>query len=223
MVAYGAEESQFVELWLPPGRQSAAPVVVLVHGGCWLADYDIAHIRPLAAALAKNGFAVWAPEYRRVGESGGGWPGTFVDIANGIDALATYDEPLLDRERIVLAGHSAGGHLALWAAGRERLAPDSPLYTESPARFSGVLGLAAFPDNANEGRAVVARAPEITEDDRKQDGQHQQRQDTWQRQKGIAMIDLDAAPRIRASVIQDLVPQPIGETRSEPLRARVLA
>jgi acetyl esterase/lipase len=123
-------------------------VVVLIHGGCWLADYDIAHIRPLASALAKNGFAVWALEYRRVGESGGGWPGTFGDIATGIDALAAYDEPLLDRERIVLAGHSAGGHLALWAAGRERLAPDSPLYTESSARFSGVLGLAAITDLA---------------------------------------------------------------------------
>jgi len=148
VIRYGAEATQFVELWLPDAVESAAPVVVLIHGGCWLADYDIAHIRPLAAALADAGFAVWAPEYRRVGDAGGGWPGTFQDIATGIDALATVDEPRLDRERVVFAGHSAGGHLALWAAARERIPTDSVLYTETPLKPAGALGLAAITDLA---------------------------------------------------------------------------
>ena len=148
VVDYGPAASQFVELWLPANTESASPVVVLIHGGCWLADYDIAHIRPLAAALADAGFAVWAPEYRRVGEAGGGWPGTFNDIATAVDALANYDAAPFDRSRIVFAGHSAGGHLALWAAARGRLPRDSVLFTETPLQPRGVLGLAAITDLA---------------------------------------------------------------------------
>ncbi|MEJ2402267.1 MAG: alpha/beta fold hydrolase [Xanthomonadales bacterium] len=146
VIAYGPAASQFGELWLPPGREGAAPVVVLVHGGCWLAEYGIAHIRPLAASLAQAGFAIWALEYRRVGEAGGGWPGTFRDVAAGIDHLAQLDEPRLDVSRVVLAGHSAGGHLALWAASRDRLSPDSTLHMEPEIRPNGVLGLAAITD-----------------------------------------------------------------------------
>ena len=146
VVPYGPAASQFVELWLPVGTDTAVPVIVLVHGGCWLAEYGIAHIRPLAASLAQAGFAIWALEYRRVGEAGGGWPGTFRDVAAGIDHLAQLDEPRLDMSRVVLAGHSAGGHLALWAAMRDRLSADSRLYTEPGIRPNGVLGLAAITD-----------------------------------------------------------------------------
>jgi acetyl esterase/lipase len=148
MVAYGAAEAQFAEFWLPPGTAGGLPVVVLIHGGCWLAAYDIAHIRPLAAALADAGFAVWAPEYRRVGETGGGWPGTFHDVAAAIDFLEYLDEPRLDRGRVVFAGHSAGGHLALWAAARTRLPADSPLHDAAPLVPRGALGLAAITDLA---------------------------------------------------------------------------
>lgn len=152
VLAYGNGESQFIELWLPPDATIPAPVVVLLHGGCWLSDYGIAHIRPLAAALADAGFAVWALEYRRVGEAGGGWPGTFHDIAAGVDLLATVDEPRLDRSRVVFAGHSAGGHLALWAAGRPKLAPGSALQTGRPLMPRAVLGLAAITDLATYAR-----------------------------------------------------------------------
>ena len=145
-VDYGPSASQFAELWLPAGAESARPVVVLIHGGCWLAEYDIVHIRPLAAALADRGFAVWALEYRRVGEAGGGWPGTFRDIAEGIDRLARVDDPRLDRNRLVFAGHSAGGHLALWAAARSRLPDDSPLSSGEISEPIAVLGLAAITD-----------------------------------------------------------------------------
>lgn len=148
VIAYGTEPSQFAELWLPPGAAAGLPVVVLIHGGCWLAAYDIAHIRPLAAALADAGFAVWAPEYRRVGEAGGGWPGTFRDVAAAVDFLGQLDEPRLDRGRVVTAGHSAGGHLALWAAARALVPADSPLHDAAPFAPRGALGLAAITDLA---------------------------------------------------------------------------
>jgi len=147
-VPYGPEPSQFAELWLPPGSNGALPVVVLIHGGCWLADYGIAHIRPLAAALADAGFAVWALEYRRVGEPGGGYPGTFRDVAAGVDRLAAAGEPRLDPARSVIAGHSAGGHLALWAAARSKLPASDPLRSDAMLVPRGALGLAAIADLA---------------------------------------------------------------------------
>ena len=109
------DPAQYGELWLP-GR-AAVSTVVIVHGGFWRARYDLSLGRPLAADLAPRGYAVWNLEYRRVG-AGGGWPATFEDIAAGIDLLA--DLPVAP-PAVVAVGHSAGGHLAAWAAGRARL------------------------------------------------------------------------------------------------------
>lgn len=117
---YGPDPAQFGELWLPgtaPGE-----TVVLVHGGFWRARYDLSLGRPLAADLVRRGYAVWNLEYRRAG-AGGGWPATFEDIAAGIDHLA--DLPV-GTSRVVAIGHSAGGHLAAWAAGRAGLPPGAP-------------------------------------------------------------------------------------------------
>ncbi|MEQ8517044.1 MAG: hypothetical protein RIC38_15715 [Chromatocurvus sp.] len=105
--AYGSGPSQFGLLWLP-ARREPAPLVVLVHGGCWLADHGVEHIQPLASALARAGYAVWAPEYRRVGEGGGGWPGTFDDIRASLAAAATLNPARIDASRTVLAGHAGG-------------------------------------------------------------------------------------------------------------------
>ncbi len=118
-VAYGAAGSQFGELSLPAGRASVAPIVVLIHGGFWSASFGLDLMRPLAIDLASRGYAVWNIEYRRLGEEGGGYPGTLHDVAAAIDELAALanDHPL-DLGRVALVGHSAGGHLALWAAGR---------------------------------------------------------------------------------------------------------
>jgi acetyl esterase/lipase len=86
---YGTDSLQFGELRLPKGIAQNRPVVVLIHGGCWQGAYDIAHSRPMAAALADAGFAVWSIEYRRIGNPGGGWPNTFHDVALGTDFLRT--------------------------------------------------------------------------------------------------------------------------------------
>ncbi len=135
---YGADPLQSGELWLPAGAEPA-PVVVLVHGGCWLNAYGADHARPLAAALAGEGFAVWSVEYRRVGDPGGGWPGTGQDVLAGIAQLARLAETApLDLGRVALVGHSAGGHLALWAGGA---LPD-----EAPVQPAAIVGLAAITD-----------------------------------------------------------------------------
>lgn len=145
-LAYGTEAEQFVELWLPAGPEVPAPVIVLIHGGCWLAEYDISHIQPLASELASHGLAVVAMEYRRLGQEGGGWPGTFDDIAAGLEFISALEHDRLDLSRIILVGHSAGGHLALWAAGRSLLHETHQLYEKNPFMPRGVIGLAAITD-----------------------------------------------------------------------------
>jgi acetyl esterase/lipase len=117
---YGTDPDQFGELWLPDG--AAAGTVVVIHGGFWRARYDLSLGRPLAADLAARGYAAWNLEYRRA-LAGGGWPRTFDDMAAGIDLLATLP---VDTSRVVAVGHSAGGHLAAWAAGREKLPQGAP-------------------------------------------------------------------------------------------------
>lgn len=144
-ISYGERPLQFGELSMPEGA-GPHPVIINIHGGCWLAEYDIAHSRALAQALAKEGFAVWNIEYRRVGDKGGGWPGTFLDVAVGADHLRTLakDRPL-DLTRVIAMGHSAGGHLALWLAARHKLAEGSELFAKDPIRVIGVVGLAPAP------------------------------------------------------------------------------
>jgi acetyl esterase/lipase len=120
--SYGPDPAQFGELWLPAQGARQPGTVVILHGGFWQARYDLALGRPLAADLAARGYAAWNLEYRRT-LAGGGWPGTFQDVAAGIDLLATLPA---DTSRVVAIGHSAGGHLATWAAGRGRLPAGAP-------------------------------------------------------------------------------------------------
>ena len=147
-IAYGPGPQQFGELWLPDGR-GPHPVAIFVHGGCWRSEYGEDHVRPACAALAKAGMAAWCLEYRRVGDEGGGWPGTFEDVARGADHLREIAKAhRLDLDRVAAAGHSAGGHLALWLAARRRMAPEEPLRGKDPLPLRGVVGLAAIPDLA---------------------------------------------------------------------------
>ena len=146
-IAYGPGPQQFGELWLPaaPGPHK---VVVLIHGGCWLADLPGLELMTYAADdLRRRGFAVWNIEYRRLGHVGGGYPGAFQDVAHGVDFLRdlarTYP---LDLGKIVLVGHSAGGHLALWDAARPRLPKTSGLAGGAPLPITGEVTLAGIDD-----------------------------------------------------------------------------
>jgi acetyl esterase/lipase len=128
--SYGPGADQFLEVTLPPGG-APAPVAVVLHGGFWRARYGVELARPLAADLAARGWAAVAVEYRRVG-AGGGWPTTLDDVAAALDALpgigwAGEDTAArLDLTDVTVIGHSAGGHLAAWAAGRGRLPAGAP-------------------------------------------------------------------------------------------------
>lgn len=148
IIAYGSDSLQVGELFLPQRSAKSRPVAVLIHGGCWLAAFDRGHLRQLARSIADRGIVVWSLEYRRVGNPGGGWPGSFEDIAAGVDYLRALAPGLdLDTNRVLVAGHSAGGHLALWVASRGRLTSDMPGAT-TPLRPRAVLALAAVPDLA---------------------------------------------------------------------------
>lgn len=122
---YGPAASQAGDLYLPKAA-SHVPVICLLHGGFWRLPYARDQMVPLAEDLMRRGYAAWNLEYRRLGEDGGGWPNTLQDVADGIDFLATLAGRGLDLSRVVSVGHSAGGHLALWAAGPRRLRSDAP-------------------------------------------------------------------------------------------------
>jgi acetyl esterase/lipase len=121
---YGPHPSQRADLYLP-GGPGPYPVMVLIHGGSWSRRYGKIVMRGLAGDLVRRGWAVWNIEYRRL-DAGGGWPATFEDVAAAIDRLAELEDPRLDLERVSILGHSAGGHLALWAAGRSNLPAGAP-------------------------------------------------------------------------------------------------
>ena len=146
-IAYGrASESQFGELLLPKGP-GPHPVAAVVHGGLWLASYDLSLMAPLCEALVERGIATWNVEYRRLGDDGGGWPGTFRDVGAAIDHLATLAPSHgLDLGRVVTVGHSAGGHLALWTAARPRIPAASELAGAGLVRPRAAVSLAGVPD-----------------------------------------------------------------------------
>ncbi len=145
-VSYGGLPEQVADLRLPaagPVDAGPRPLVVVVHGGFWRAEYDRLHTGPLAADLASRGFPVAQLEYRRTGQPGGGWPGTFDDVAAGLGAVPRLAAEVardrgvpVDPGPPVLVGHSAGGHLVLWYA------------ATAAARVRGVLALAPVADLA---------------------------------------------------------------------------
>jgi acetyl esterase/lipase len=120
---YGSDPSQLGELFLASGA-GPFPVCVVVHGGYWRAQYDRSLMEGICIDLAAHRVAAWNLEYRRVG-AGGGWPETLLDVAAGVDALASLDAPL-DLAHVSAVGHSAGGQLAFWAAGRATLPEGAP-------------------------------------------------------------------------------------------------
>jgi acetyl esterase/lipase len=145
-IAYGNDLLQFGELRLPKTK-GKHPVVIVVHGGCWFAEYDLHHLAAFSDALTKLGVATWTIEYRRIGNQGGAWPGTFQDVAQAADYLRVLAKKYpLDIQRVIAIGHSAGGQLALWLAARKNLPKTSELYTPKPLPLAGVVALAGISD-----------------------------------------------------------------------------
>src|SRR5215510_4011646 len=139
-IAYGTDPLQFGELRVP-ATKGPHPVAIVVHGGCWVAKLGnldpravaMDNMRPLASALTEAGIATWNIEYRRLDNDGGGWPGTFQDVAHAADFLRSLQrDHQLDLARVISIGHSAGGHLAMWLAARPKLAKTSELYVDNP-------------------------------------------------------------------------------------------
>lgn len=126
---------QYGLLWMPDdiAADGTAPLVVLIHGGCWLKQFDIQHSKALGSALAEAGYAVWSLEYRRTGDAGGGWPGSFEDIKQGVAFTSGLKGFQVDPGGAVIVGHSAGGHLALLAGAEAK-------------NVRAVIGLAAITD-----------------------------------------------------------------------------
>ncbi|GDY32475.1 alpha/beta hydrolase family protein [Gandjariella thermophila] len=144
---YGGHPDQVVDLWFPPDDRGA-PIVVLLHGGFWRQAYDRRHLSGLAAYLSARGAVAASVEYRRVGGAGG-WPATFDDVAWAVDAAPSLVGDACrhaDRSRVTLLGHSAGGHLALWAAARHRLLTTSRWHRPDPPAVASVVAVAPVAD-----------------------------------------------------------------------------
>lgn len=156
-VEYGDGPEQFGDLWLPTDGSGArpTPVVVLIHGGFWYNQYGLDLMEALAADLVERGVAVWNIEYRRIGDPGGGWPGTLTDVADAVDELdALADTYHLDVSDVVVVGHSAGGQLAFWLAGRGELDASAP-GADPVVEPAVVIGLGPVSDLANAERDGV--------------------------------------------------------------------
>jgi acetyl esterase/lipase len=169
--SYGPDRSQRADLHLPAGP-GPYRLMVVIHGGSWQARFGRVVMRGLAGDLVRRGWAVWNIEYRRVG-NGGGWPQTFADVAAAIDYLPELDAPL-DLDQVSVLGHSAGGHLALWAASRSRLAAHAPGSLQSAPRVhlrrvisqAGVCDLAGAYRRWHGGAvlALMGGTPEVLPD-----------------------------------------------------------
>jgi acetyl esterase/lipase len=140
--AYGKDPLEKGELRVPAGK-GPFPVAVVIHGGCWTKGFDTTKgTAPIASALTAKGIATWNIEYRQIGDPGGGWPGSFQDWGAATDHLRALAKRYpLDLKRVIVVGHSAGAHAALWVAARGSLPKDSPLYTANPLKIMSAVAI----------------------------------------------------------------------------------
>ena len=146
-VKYGQDSQHFAELRLPNGK-GPFPFLFVIHGGFWQSAYDLSHIGHLCAAFTNEGIITCNLEYRRLGDLGGGWPGTFQDVGLATDRILEIfsSDPRVDAARTAVIGHSAGGHLALWLANRHRISDASPLHSAQKYRLGSAVSLAGVCD-----------------------------------------------------------------------------
>jgi acetyl esterase/lipase len=146
-ITYGPRSQHVADLRFPKGP-GPFPLLLMIHGGFWLADYDLKHTGSLCADLTGRGIVTCNLEYRRIGDPGGGWPGTFRDIglaSNKIPEILGSD-PRIDLNRTTFMGHSAGGHLALWLVSRHKVSKNSPLHESSKSPIVSAISLAGTTD-----------------------------------------------------------------------------
>ena len=162
-IRYGKGPQHFADMRLP-GGPGPFPFMFVIHGGFWQSAYDLQHIGHLCAALTGKGIITCNLEYRRVGDHGGGWPGTFQDVSLATDHIMEKLslDPRVDQAKVGVIGHSAGGHLALWLASRHRIPKASPLQSAHVHRIVRVVSLAGVCDlrtawNQRLGNGAVGR------------------------------------------------------------------
>ena len=209
-IDYGPAPHQHAELWLPDGK-GPHPTLIVIHGGCWQAALPGTELMAyLSEDLRKHGYAVWSIDYRRIGEDGGGYPGTFLDTAAAIDELrvvAPVDN--LDLKKLVAIGHSAGGHLATWAAARAHLPKTSPLAKSNPLPITGVISLAGINDLAAyraKGPSACGGPPTIDAlVDAKRKG------DLYADTSPAALLPIGVTQIVISGALDKIVPAPFGK------------
>jgi acetyl esterase/lipase len=220
VVAYGPDPQQFAQLWRPRTK-GTYPVVVMIHGGCWQASLPGVELMAyLSEDLRRRGFAVWNIEYRRVGGTGGGYPGTFEDVGRAIDHLRIIARAEnLDLRHVVLVGHSAGGHLALWAAARRRLPKGDPLFSPNPLPVSGVISLAGIDDLAayRAGGPDACGGPDTI--DQLVDASGRRGQDVYADTSPAALVPIGARQAIVSGALDPIVPPRFGQAYAEKAKA----
>ncbi len=203
VVRYGSHPDQVANLHLPAVEGGPWPCVILIHGGFWRERWDRTLMTPLAIDLAQRGFAAWNIEYRRVGQEGGGWPGTFDDVAAAADALVDIAE--VDQARLVAVGHSAGGHLALWLGSRS----DGRVRVRAGVSQAGVADLAQAHADDLGGGAVAALLG----------GGPDEFPDRYTRASPAALVPLGAAQLLVHGAADDVVPPTQSRAYAERARA----
>lgn len=167
-ILYGPAPQEYADLRLPSNGQGPFPLVILIHGGCWVSTFATSAIMaPLATAITDQlGVATLNIEYRAIDQEGGGWPGTFNDVSAAINFLTNVNTIYnLDLNNVVVLGHSAGGHLALWAGGSSNVMHNSPIYTPLNIPLKGIVDLSGpgslesfYPD-----QDAICHQPVLTE------------------------------------------------------------
>jgi acetyl esterase/lipase len=203
IIQYGKEAMQFGELRLPKGK-GKFPVALIIHGGCWLSAYDLQYMSHMSEALRQAGFVTWTLEFRRVGNVGGGWPGTFLDVAQGTDFLRELAKQYpLDLDEVVVLGHSAGGHLGLWLAARKNIATSSELFSKNPLPLKGVVSLAGITDlsaYAITPGSCNSAVPQLM------GGLPDELQDRYASASPIALVPLQVKQRLIQGALDPIVP-----------------